>query len=73
MKKNRVLPGAQTASIREQGHPLTQKQDIYNANMRNRRKMLAGRTSIQALDELTEKKYTMKVTELHIIILLERS
>ena len=42
--------------------------------MRNRRKMLAGRTSIQALlDELTEKKYTMKVTELQIILLLERS
>ena len=65
MKKNRVLPGAQAASIQEQGHPLAQRQDIYNTNIRNRRKMLAGRTSIQALiDELTEKKYTMKVTEL---------
>ena len=74
MKKNRVLPGAQAASIREQGHPLAQRQDIYNTNIRNRRKMLAGRTSIQALlDELTEKKYTMKITELHIILLLERS
>ena len=65
MKKNRVLPGAQAASIQEQGHPLTQRQDIYNVNIRNRRKILAGRISIQALlDELTEKKYTMKVTEL---------
>jgi len=65
MKKNRVLSGAQAAYIQEQGHPLTQRQDIYNVNIRNRRKMLAGRTSIQALlDELTEKKYTIKVTEL---------
>ena len=65
MKKNRVLPGAQAASIREQRHPLAQRQDIYNTNIRNRRKMLAERISIQVLiDELTEKKYTMKVTEL---------
>ena len=55
MKKNRVLPGAQAASIQEQGHPLAQRQDIYNTNIRNRRKMLAGRTSIQALlDKLTD-------------------
>jgi len=71
MKKNRVLPGAQAASIREQGHPLAQRQDIYNANIRNRRKMLARCTSL--LDELTKKKYIMKVTELQIILLLERS
>ena len=65
MKKNRVLPGAQAASIREQGHPLAQRQDIYNINIRNRKKILAGCISIQAfLDELTEKKYTIKVTKL---------